>query len=162
MTANMLTDLSLDERREGLLAWAKGIYPIEAAVRLLIATGLDRRTGNLMGLCDSWGPTDTSVMVYVDWEAMAEGGTWSGGERRLLDIICSLGNRVPIDLGDAVSGLDRTNLTLVLAALSHANGSHQHKDMSWFHDAIANGGTMVRPDPNEPYLPPVFAWPVSS
>jgi len=35
---------------------------------------------------------------------------------------------VPVDLADAVTGLDRHNLALVLAALSHANGSHEHKD----------------------------------
>ena len=29
-------------------------------------------------------------------------------------------------LGEAVSGLDRTHLNLVLAAIAHAAGSHEH------------------------------------
>ena len=156
-----VTDLSLEERADGLRAWAKGLYALEAAVRLMIEHGTWLRRG-----APAMQMSDTEydgLLVSVDWKALSDmGGPASGSERRILDIICSLGAGLGVDLSDAVSSLDRTNLALVLAALSHANGSHQHKDMSWFHDAIANGGTMVRPDPNEPYLPPVFAWPASS
>src|SRR4051812_45850097 len=33
----------------------------------------------------------------------------------------------PIDLGDLAAGLDRRALTLVLAAIAHAAGSHEHQ-----------------------------------
>jgi hypothetical protein len=52
-----------------------------------------------------------------------------------------------IDLGDTAAGLDRRHLQLLLAALSHAGGSHEHRDI----DAAALFG-----DP----LPPLVSWPV--
>jgi len=64
--------------------------------------------------------------------AALDAGTLTGGsgsDNRVLRIAASLSELgVPVDLADAVTGLDRHNLALVLAALSHANGSHEHKD----------------------------------
>ncbi len=45
----------------------------------------------------------------------------------VLDIAAALaGDGQPVALGEAVSGLDRKHLELVLAAIAHAAGSHEH------------------------------------
>lgn len=44
----------------------------------------------------------------------------SGGERRVLVIAASLTRSVhPVDLGDAITGLDTKSAAIVLAALGH-------------------------------------------
>lgn len=48
----------------------------------------------------------------------------SGGERRVLFVVASLLDERPLDIVDVVTGLNRENLQLVLAALAHAGGSH--------------------------------------
>jgi hypothetical protein len=53
----------------------------------------------------------------------------SGGERRFLLIAASLGGAWPLILNDALPGLDRSLLALVLAAAAHAAGSHQDSVM---------------------------------
>lgn len=59
----------------------------------------------------------------------AGGDAISGGERRLLMLAVSLadvGGGVEVKLGDILPGLDREVLELVLAAVAHAAGSHEH------------------------------------
>ena len=55
----------------------------------------------------------------------------SSGEQRLLRIAASIGSdeATPVNLGDVLSGLDRPTLRLVLAAVAHAGGSHQHSSL---------------------------------
>lgn len=50
----------------------------------------------------------------------------SGGEQRVLRIAASLAAGAPVNLGDTLLGLDRDVMDLVLAAMAHANGSHDH------------------------------------
>ena len=65
--------------------------------------------------------------AYVDTEVLLyESGAWSGGEQRVVRIAASLLGGPAVDLSEDVPGLDRENLALVLAALAHANGSHEH------------------------------------
>lgn len=157
-----ITDLSPDERFAGVFRWAKGLYAQEAAVMLLNEHGTWLRRNDFADRCMGWASVfeDAQGNIWIDWDKVEPndfGG--SGSEVRVLRIACSLGGGRPIDLAEAVSSLDRTNLAIVLAAIAHANGSHQQKDNSWFTDAIANGETAVRPPADEPYLPSVFAWP---
>ncbi len=83
----------------------------------------------------------------------------SGSDNRVLRIaasLCELG--VPVDLADAVTGLDRHNLALVLVALSHANGAHEHKDYAA--ERPADGRAVVITADNPVLeLGPVFGWP---
>ena len=67
---------------------------------------------------------------WVNFSAIPDHiGALSGGEQRLLMIAASLGaDNEPVDLSYAVSGLDWAMLALVLAAISHAAGSHQHTE----------------------------------
>lgn len=46
----------------------------------------------------------------------------SGGERRIARIAASLGQGIPVDLREDVSGLDYTHTRLVLAAVAHSAG----------------------------------------
>jgi hypothetical protein len=41
----------------------------------------------------------------------------------MLRIAASLADGIPVDLRDALSGLDSTNISLVAAAVLHANGN---------------------------------------
>lgn len=111
----------------GLRAWARGSYPIEAAVELLIrAWG-----GRFAESYQPWVLTTRDGHYRIWTEKLAyESGVFSGGERRLIGIVLSLlDNEDRVALGEAVSGLDRQAMALVLAALAHANGSHEHSDV---------------------------------
>lgn len=59
-------------------------------------------------------------------------GTMSGGEKRFLRIVASIGAEqgqpVAVSLEGDLLGLDRRHLALVLAAVAHGAGSHQHAD----------------------------------
>ena len=56
-------------------------------------------------------------------------GHLSGGEQRLLRIVASLAGGEPVSLADNIPGLDRELTYLVLAALAHAGGTHEHPDI---------------------------------
>jgi len=117
MTAN---DLSADELAEALLRGASGMDTSEAAIRLLLAHGV---WPVRLAAAEFGEPIDT---VALGAGTMTGG---SGSDNRVLRIAASLSELgVPVDLADAVTGLDRRNLALVLAAISHATGLHEHKD----------------------------------
>ncbi|WP_129656307.1 hypothetical protein [Rothia halotolerans] len=123
--------IDVDHRARALRAWARGLLPLEAAVELLI-TALDGRL-----LDGPWIRKDEQGRVWFDPDvAAAEDGHLSGGERRILAVATSLaGEEHPVDLGDAITGLDHDELRLVLWAAAHAGG--------------------LEPDPRP--KPPVFA-----
>jgi hypothetical protein len=71
---------------------------------------------------------DTTPMADIDWDAAITALTsgdlpCSGGERRILQLSASLAGGIPVDLQDAVTGLDDTNIALLLTAITHASGS---------------------------------------
>ena len=69
---------------DALRAWAKGIYPTEAGVELLI------RSGRAVSDGAPWITRDGD-MAWIDVdELLRETGAWSGGERRLVRIAASL------------------------------------------------------------------------
>ncbi|NKX55921.1 hypothetical protein [Arthrobacter mobilis] len=111
---------------DDLRAWAKGMHTIEAATELLIrAFG-----GRYAAVGRPWIRKDGSDgKPWIDFEVIPEciGGS-SGGERRFLMLAASLADNVPVVLSDTIPGMDRENLDLVLAAIAHAGGSHEHSD----------------------------------
>lgn len=134
---------------ETMRAWAKGAYDCEAAVELLIRSGLADRTA--VAAC--W---TASGFQHEQFLKTVTSSAWSGGERRLMVIAANLltidddGEPLqPVDLGWTMSGLDRRSLQLALAALAHAGGSHQQND-------IDESGFPVL---GEGYLPPLVDWP---
>ncbi|MDP5226908.1 MULTISPECIES: hypothetical protein [Arthrobacter] len=111
-----------ERRAEGLRSWAAGILAQEAAVELLIAFSRSRL------LDGPWVREGGGVgSFWFDEDVAAEaGGYLSGGERRVLDIASSLASPShPLDLGDAITGLDPEALRCVLDSLAHAGGIHQ-------------------------------------
>lgn len=141
---------------DDLRAWAKGMYTIEAATELLLR-GFG---GKFAALGNPWVHTSTEpegpgqVSAWIDFAAIPEeSGVLSGGERRFLLLAASLAEDIPVALGDVASGLDRANLDLVLAAIAHAGGSHQHSDIRFAED-----GSMAL---GRGYLDSLHRWPAS-
>jgi hypothetical protein len=109
------------------------VYCAEAAVGLLI--GHERWLGRsdfvdqfvTMVDDDDAGVGTVTAMAAVEWPAavaaLEEGGLpCSSGEARVLRLAASIGAGMSVDLGDALCGLDRANLTLVAEAVLHAGG----------------------------------------
>jgi hypothetical protein len=113
-----------------LRACADGFYPAEAAAELLI--------GHASWLCrddfrDGFVDIGTSItdgttlMAVIDWPAAIaalDGGglACSGGERRVLRIAASLADGIPVDLRDAFTGMDASNVGRAVRAMLHAAG----------------------------------------
>ncbi len=111
-----------------LRGWARGAYGDEAAVELLIRT-FDGRFA-LPGW--PWvAPRERPGEFWLDADVINQAtGQLSGGEQRVLAVVAALAGSQPLErsLPEVMSGVDRVNQTLILAALSHAGGSHQHND----------------------------------
>lgn len=139
---------------DDLRAWAKGMYTIEAATELLIRGfgGKFAAHGNPWVHTSSEPQGPGQVSAWIDFAAIPEeAGVLSGGERRFLILAASLAEDVPVVLGDVVPGLDRENLDLVLAAIAHAGGSHQHSDVRFNQDGAMSLG--------KGYLDSLHPWP---
>lgn len=136
----------------GLRSWAKGLYPLEAAVEILVRAfgGRFAAPGNpWIQPCDQPGWWWLDATMLVDDQL----GHLSGGEQRVLRIVASLAGGAPVSLADNLPGLDRELTDLVLAGLAHANGSHEHPDLRIDHArgvAVLNGR-----------LPSLHPWPAA-
>lgn len=104
------------------------MYCAEAAVELLIGHGrwLDR-SDFTDGFVETGLGLSGTAMARVDWQAAVaalEAGRLpcSHSEGQLLRVAVSIAGGVPVDLGDALGGLDETNLVLVAAAVLHTGG----------------------------------------
>jgi hypothetical protein len=113
----------------GLRAWARGLFPLEAATELLIRAGFARAQ-------DPWvrrGTPGTSGAdaVWIDFAAVsAFVEPMSAGERRLLLFAASLSgvdDAPAVRLGELMS-VEPRRLALLVAALAHAGGRH---DVWW-------------------------------
>lgn len=111
----------IDRLSAALQANAKGLLCTEAAVDLLIQqqSWLHRKD-----FVDSYIDTDTPSIDWAAVIAALDAGQLpcSSGEGRLLRIASSLAEGIPIDLHDAITGLDATNTALVAHAICHAAG----------------------------------------
>lgn len=72
----------------------------------------------------------TTGMAAVDWEAATAALTarelpCSGGEQRIFRLAASLAAGIPVDLGDAVTGLDQHNIQRLVTAICRAAGQRQ-------------------------------------
>jgi len=122
-----------------LRAWAKGLLCLEAAVELLIGhrSWLSREDFLAIAVEPGREVFSGREMAAVDFAAAAgalEAGVLpcSGGEGRVLRIAASIAGGVPVDLREAVTGLDERNAVLAAAAVLHAAG---HRDLR-----VAAGG----------------------
>lgn len=108
-----------------LRAGADGLYALEAGTGLLIAHG-------------TWtGRDDFRRFIHhgtgtaaIDWEAAVtalDAGLLPGsaGEKRMLRLAASLAADIPVQLGEAVTGIDTANTAIVVKAVLHATGQRQ-------------------------------------
>ncbi len=141
---------NLDDR---LRTWARGSLPLTAAAELLIRSF----DGRFAAASQPWIRVESTGATWLDDQYLAAGlGGLSGGERRVLTVVAALADSTGarrIDLTDVVTGIDRDNLDLVLAALAHAAGSHEHAGLEVAADE--RSARLVR-------LPPLHPWPDSS
>jgi hypothetical protein len=111
----------------GLRAHAQGLCCLEAAAELLIAQSWLHRddfTRRFITVHPGVGSGQPSAVI--DWPAViaALGSNLpcSGGEQRLLKITASLADGIPVDLRDTLTGLDDSNIQLLITAIRHASG----------------------------------------
>jgi hypothetical protein len=125
--------MDTDHLQTALRASAAGFYPLEAGTELLIANGtfLRRHDFTIRFIEQGTSISDgVTPMAAIDWDAAvtalhAGELPCSGGERRILQLSASLAAATPVDLQDAVTGLDDHNAALLLAAIRHAAGMHR-------------------------------------
>jgi hypothetical protein len=143
----MSTAVSPAEVIDGLRRWARGAYAEEAAVELLVrAFG-----GRFASIRYRWiRECDRPGWFWLDGERLInDTDALSSNAHRVLAVAGSLVSGASLtDLDSLLAGLDRPNLELVLAALAHAAGSHEHID------AHVEGDLLVYRQ-----LGPVLAWP---
>jgi len=117
-----------------LRAHARGLYCDEAAAELLIAQSWLHRpdfTSRFITVHRSIG--DGQPMAVIDWAAAAAALSaslpCSGGEQRMLKITSSMGGGIPVDLRDALTGIDDHNVQLLIRAVRHASGKRPSDDL---------------------------------
>ncbi len=93
---------------------------VQAAV-LIICEGCQ---GVLLGRLSVAIDSDpTRERAWINWaDAVELASCFSGGERRLIAIAASVASGHPVDLSDALTGLDNRNAELVAKALTYALG----------------------------------------
>ncbi|TFV92987.1 hypothetical protein E4P40_00975 [Blastococcus sp. CT_GayMR20] len=147
-------DLDPVDLENALLRAAFGDYADEAAILLLINFGHWLPQLQAAGLITVVEEAE-GMWARIDWpeldaELCAGRLLGSSGELRVLHAAASVADGRPVDLGDLAGGLDRRALVLVLAAIAHAAGSHEHRRVSFDDDGVPYPGEQV---------PPLVAWP---
>ena len=122
--------MTADDLTAALRACAAGLYPLEAGTALLITSGTflhrDDFTSRFITVATSISDGATT-MAAIDWDAAitalhAGELPCSGGERRILQLSASLAGGIPVDLCDAVTGLDDSNIARLVNAILHTSG----------------------------------------
>jgi hypothetical protein len=119
--------LKTDELTAALQACASGLYPLEAGVALLAASGAFLRRDDFTSRFIEHGTSSGIAMAAIGWEAAVTtlncgGLPCSAGERRILLLSASLAEGIPVDLRDAATGLDDSNIQRLVTAIHHASG----------------------------------------
>jgi hypothetical protein len=120
-----------------LRACARGIYPPEAGVNLLIghASWLNREDFQDQFIHAATSTTDgVTTMAEVDWQAAisaldSRALLCSGGEERMLRLAASLAGGTPVSLRDTLTGIDHRNIELVITAVLHAWGQRPEPEI---------------------------------
>lgn len=118
----MVDDLDDDELSAALVAGAVGAsWSEQAAVALLVTTRAWLGRWELRQAVEVAAWQGDATAAWVDWQAVDMTAPASSGELRLLHLMRSLGG-VPSDvaLGALICGLDDSNLSKVLRAVSIA------------------------------------------
>jgi hypothetical protein len=124
-----MTDQQL---QAALRAGAEGLYALESGTGLLLAHGTwpareDFRC--FIHVADSI--TDPGIeLASINWEAAINAldtGEFPSpsGEKRMLRLAASLAGDIPVQLGDAVTGIDDRSVGLLIIAIRRASGRRQ-------------------------------------
>jgi hypothetical protein len=111
-----------------LRAGAAGLYCAEAGAELLIRQQSWLLRGDFAPfVVIAPAVAGQAMTAAVDWEAAIaalNGGALpcSSGERRMLRLAASIAGGIPVDLGEALTGLDRAGITAAAGAVLHAGG----------------------------------------
>jgi hypothetical protein len=110
-----------------LLNHAEGSRCLAAAAELLIAQdwlGREDFANRFVTVCASTG--GGRPVALIDWPAavgaLDTSMPSSGGEKRMLRITASLADGIPVDLRDTLTGLDDSNIQLLITAILRASG----------------------------------------
>jgi hypothetical protein len=122
--------MTADDLTAALRACAAGTYPLEAGVALLISNGTFIHRPDFTSRFITTGTSisnGTTLMADIDWDAAitalnAGELPCSGGERRVLQLSASLAGGIPVDLRDAVTSLDDSNVARLVTAILHGSG----------------------------------------
>jgi hypothetical protein len=119
--------MNTDDLAAALRACAAGLYPLEAGTELLISNGTFLHRGDFTTRFITRDTSDGTPRAAIEWDAAitalnGSGLPCSGGERRILLLAASLAGGIPVDLRDAVTGLDHDNTSRLLTAIRHAAG----------------------------------------
>jgi hypothetical protein len=123
---------SIQPREPGLAdavrAGAAGLYSLEAACDLIISAGWLHRDdfGSFVSTVTSITDGATEL-AHIDWRAIIssrDAGLLPCGsaENRILRMAASIAVGIPVDLNEALCGLDPSSIALVVRAVRHANG----------------------------------------
>ena len=117
-----------------LRAWARGIYPDEAGAEMLIGHAVFLHRADFTSRFTSIRG-DGAGLAAIDWPAaiaaLDDSLPCSGGENRMLRLAASLAAGPPVNLRDALTGIDDRGTQLVIQAVRHASG---HRPPSGSHD----------------------------
>lgn len=159
-----------EDLARALRAGAEGSYPAEAATELLIRHGRWLARARFVQEC-VYALDDRADMLAVDWRAVqAYVGAAPGtpAERAIALVAVQLGGypdpaEAPIDLQGMpplawlLVNLERDDVDLVLAAISHAAGTQDHVDH--LGELTAAGEWQMTPTSPRLRLGPLHAWP---
>jgi hypothetical protein len=122
--------VTADDLAAALRACAAGLYSLEAGVALLADNETFLRRDDFTSRFITTGTSisdGTTLMANIDWNAAitalhAGELPCSSGERRILELSSSLAGGIPVDLRDAITGLDDGNIARLVTAILHASG----------------------------------------
>jgi hypothetical protein len=119
--------MTTDDLTAALRACAAGLYPLEAGTALIISNGAFLHRHDFTSRFIEHGTSGGTPMAAIDWDAataaLARGDLpCSGGERRIFQLSASLAAGIPVDLRDAITGLEDDNTARLLVAIRHAAG----------------------------------------
>lgn len=124
-----------DSIATALRSHAEGSYCLAAAAELLIAQDwLDRADFTSRFITLHRSPGSDTPMAVINWPAavtaLGSSLPCSGGEQRMLMITASLADGIPVDLRDAITGLDDRNIKFLITAIRRASGmTHRTADI---------------------------------
>ena len=129
-----MTASSTDPLNAALRGCARGIYPDEAGVELLIAHAAflhrDDFTSRFVG--HATNATGTRLAA-IDWAAaiaaLDAGHLACSGVLRMLRLAASLASGIPVSLRDTLTGIDHRNIELVTTAVLHAWGQRPEPEI---------------------------------